>query len=74
MVVRDLVWGRELFGLDWDETSVDEAAHRAQIRKPDGIEDSIQLIRHGTLQLLAQYKTFGRRHRRSHAEAIYAPW
>jgi hypothetical protein len=59
MVVRDLVWARELFGIDWDETTVDENAHFAQIRKPDGIQDSIQQIRHGTLQLLAQYKMFG---------------
>ena len=58
-VVRDLVWGKELFGLDWDETSVDEAARHVQIRKPDGVQDSIQQIRHGTLQLLAQYKVFG---------------
>lgn len=58
-VVRDLVWARELFGLDWDETSVDEAARAVEIRKPDGIEDSLQQIRHGTLQLLAQYKVFG---------------
>ena len=58
-VVRDLVWGREIFGLDWDETSVDEAARYVQIRKPDGVQDSIQQIRHGTLQLLAQYKVFG---------------
>lgn len=59
MVVRDLVWGRELFGLNWDETTVDEEAHVAQIRKPDGVQDSIQQIRHGTLQLLAQYEAFG---------------
>lgn len=58
-VVRDLVWARELFGLNWDETTVDEAAHFAQIRKPDGVQDSLQQIRHGTLQLLAQYKAFG---------------
>ncbi|HXH14770.1 MAG TPA: glycoside hydrolase family 9 protein [Sphingomonas sp.] len=58
-VVRDLVWARELFGLDWDETSVDEAARAVEIRKPDGVEDAIQQIRHGTLQLLAQYKVFG---------------
>ena len=58
-VIRDLVWARELFGLDWDETSIDEAARHVQIRKPDGVQDSIQQIRHGTLQLLAQYKTFG---------------
>ncbi len=59
MVVRDLVWARELFGLDWDETSIDEAARSVEIRKPDGIEDALQQIRHGTLQLLAQYRVFG---------------
>jgi hypothetical protein len=58
-VVRTLVWARELFGLNWDETTIDEAAHFAQIRKPDGVQDSVQQIRHGVLQLLAQYKTFG---------------
>ncbi|MEG3163811.1 glycoside hydrolase family 9 protein [Sphingomonas sp. PB2P19] len=58
-VLRDLVWARELFGLDWDETSIDEAARAVEIRKPDGVEDSLQQIRHGTLQLLAQYKVFG---------------
>ena len=59
LVVRDLVWARELFGLDWDETSVDEAARAVEIRRPDGVPDALQQIRHGTLQLLAQYKTFG---------------
>jgi endoglucanase len=58
-VVRDLVWSRELFGLDWDETSIDEAARAVEIRKPDGVQDSLQQIRHGTLQLLAQYDVFG---------------
>ncbi len=58
-VVRNLVWGRELFGLNWDETSIDEAAHAVEIRKADGVDDALQQIRHGTLQLLAQYKIFG---------------
>lgn len=58
-VVRNLVWTRELFGTDWDQTTVDEAARAVQIRKPDGVEDALQQIRHGTLQLLAQYKVFG---------------
>jgi endoglucanase len=57
-VVRGLVWARELFGINWDETTIDGAAHYAQIRKPDGVEDSLQLIRHGVLQLLAQYRIF----------------
>ena len=58
-VVLNLVWGHELFGLNWDETSIDEAAHAVEIRKPDGVNDALQQIRHGTLQLLAQYKVFG---------------
>ncbi|GAA0567011.1 glycoside hydrolase family 9 protein [Rhizomicrobium electricum] len=58
-VVRNLVWGRELFDLNWDETSIDEDARLVEIRKPDGINDVTQQIRHGVLQLLAQYKVFG---------------
>jgi hypothetical protein len=57
-VIRDLVWGRELYGLDWDETTVDEAARSVEVRKPDGVQDALQQIRHGTLQLLAQYNVF----------------
>jgi Glycosyl hydrolase family 9./N-terminal ig-like domain of cellulase. len=59
MVVKNLVWGRELYGLDWDETTVDHDARLVEIRKPDGVADAVQQIKHGTLQLLAQYKVFG---------------
>lgn len=58
-VVNDLVAAREMFGLDWDETTVDEDAKLVEIRKPDGVPDVLQQIRHGTRQLLAQYKVFG---------------
>jgi hypothetical protein len=58
-VVRDLARAREQFGLEWDETSIDGKAKLVEIRKPDGISDYLQQIRHGTLQLLAQYKAFG---------------
>ncbi|HVO08003.1 MAG TPA: glycoside hydrolase family 9 protein [Burkholderiaceae bacterium] len=58
-VVRNLEWMRELFGADWDETTIDDAAHAVEIRKPDGISDVLQQIRHGTRQLLAQYHVFG---------------
>ena len=58
-VVRNLAWGRELFGMDWDEDTIDEAAHAAEIRRPDGVPDVLQHIRHGVLQLLAQYDVFG---------------
>lgn len=58
-VIENLVHGRELFGLDWDEDTIDEKSHAVVIRKPDGLPDVLQQIRHGVLQLLAQYQVFG---------------
>lgn len=58
-VIGDLALARETFGLDWDETSVDEQARLVQIHRPDGVPDVLQQIRHGVLQLLAQYSAFG---------------
>ncbi|MGB7494509.1 MAG: glycoside hydrolase family 9 protein [Candidatus Acidiferrum sp.] len=58
-VIMDLVLARENFGLDWDDTTVDEAARYVQIRTPDGVPDALQQIAHGVLYLLAQYRVFG---------------
>ncbi len=58
-VITDLVIARETFGVDWDETTVDEEARLVQIHRPDGIPDILQQIRHGVLALLAQYDAFG---------------
>jgi endoglucanase len=58
-VITDLALAREAFGLDWDETTVDEAARLVQIHRPDGVSDALQQIQHGVLQLLAQYTAFG---------------
>lgn len=58
-VITDLVLAREAFGLDWDETSVDEEARLVQIHRPDGVPDALQQIKHGVLQILAQYSAFG---------------
>jgi len=49
----------ENFGLDWDDTTVDERARYVEIRKPDSVPDAIQQITHGVLYLLAQYRLFG---------------
>ena len=59
LVITDLAIAREVFHLDWDETSVDEDARLVQIHRPDGIPDVLQQIRHGVLGLLAQYSVFG---------------
>ena len=58
-VITDLTLAIEKFGVDWDDTTVDEKARYVQLRKPDGIPDAIQQIEHGVLLLLAQYKVFG---------------
>ncbi len=58
-VITDLTLAWESFGIDSDETTVDEKSRYVQIRKPDGIPDVIQQIEHGVLQLLAQYKVIG---------------
>jgi hypothetical protein len=58
-VVTDLVLAREVFGIDGDDTTVDELARYVQVHKPDGQPDVLQQIRHGVLFLLAQYKAFG---------------
>jgi hypothetical protein len=58
-VITELSLARETFHIDWDETTVDEEARLVQIRRPDGIPDVLQQIKHGVLGLLAQYGAFG---------------
>ncbi len=58
-VINDLSVARELFGIDWDQTTIDEAARYVQIRKPDGKPDIVQQVEHGVLAILAQYKAVG---------------
>jgi endoglucanase len=58
-VITDLVLSREAFHIDWDETTVDEDARLVQIRRPDGVPDVLQQVKHGVLALLAQYSAFG---------------
>ena len=58
-VIRELVAARESFHMEWDETTVDEDARLVQIRRPDGVPDAVQQIKHGVLGLLAQYQAFG---------------
>ena len=58
-VIEDLVLAREMFGVNSDDTSVDEAARSVRLRAPDGVPDVIQQIQHGVIFLLAQYHVFG---------------
>ncbi len=58
-VVRQLVDAWETFGIDRDTVSVDWTARRVEIHVPDGTPDILQQIRHGSMQLLAQYAATG---------------
>ncbi len=58
-VITDLVFAREKFGENSDDTSVDEAARYVQMRKPDGVPDVIEQVKHGVLLLLGEYRAIG---------------
>jgi len=53
----------EEFGLDYDATTIDEAARETRIHRPDGVNDAIQQIEHGLLSVLGGYKALGRTYR-----------
>jgi endoglucanase len=58
-VKTDLTLAWEFFGINSDETTVDERSQYVQIHKPDGIPDVIQQIEHGVVAVLAQYRVIG---------------
>ena len=58
-VVQQLVNSWESFGIDRDQTHVDYEANYVDIHRPDGKADLLQQIEHGTLALLAQYRSVG---------------
>ncbi|AHE53239.1 glycoside hydrolase family 9 protein [Sphingomonas sanxanigenens] len=58
-VVRSLVRSWEQFGIRRDTTSIDPQARRVEIHVPDGTPDILQQIRHGAVQLVAQFDAVG---------------
>ncbi len=57
--VENLALAYETFGIDWDETTVRPARRTVELRRPDGVPDALEQIRHGALALLAQYRAIG---------------
>lgn len=57
--VQQLVYAYEAFGIDRDNTTVDQDKHYTQIHRPDGVPDMLQQIEHGTLALIAQHRAIG---------------
>ncbi|NJC34134.1 hypothetical protein GGR88_001608 [Sphingomonas jejuensis] len=58
-VIRQLVDTWEEFGIDRDTVAVDWNTRRVELHVPDGTPDILQQIRHGSMQLLAQYDAVG---------------
>lgn len=58
-VVLTLVHAREAFGIDRDQTKVDQKRRFVDLGQPDGVPDIVQQIEHGTLALIAQYRAVG---------------
>jgi endoglucanase len=58
-VIRQLVDIWEQFQPERDTVSVDWDTRRVELHVPDGTPDILQQIRHGSMQLLAQYDAVG---------------
>ena len=56
-----LAW--ELFHVDYDNTSIDQATRVTEIRQPDGKPDVLQQIEHGALSVVGGYRKLGRLYR-----------
>jgi endoglucanase len=54
-----LVLIRELFGVDTDQTTVDQALRLVHLHRPDGVPDIVEQVAHGALNLLSGYRAAG---------------
>jgi endoglucanase len=53
----------ERFKVDYDNTTIDQKNRLVEIQQPDGKNDILQQIEHGTLPIVAGYKSLGRLYR-----------
>lgn len=58
-VINDFVGLWEDFGVDRDETYIDQKTRYVDIHRPDGQPDVLQQIEHGVLNLVAQVENIG---------------
>ena len=56
-----LTW--EAFHPEWDSTAIDQRTRTVEIHHPDGKNDLLQQIEHGTLAVLGGWKALGRLYR-----------
>lgn len=57
--VQGLVHAYEEFGINRDNTTISQERKYTEINRPDGINDILQQIEHGTLALIAQHRAIG---------------
>ncbi len=53
----------EAFHVDWDSTAIDQRTQTVEIHHPDGKNDILQQIEHGTLAVLGGWEALGRLYR-----------
>ena len=53
----------EEFGIDYDQTTIDQSKRIVEIHKPDGKADVLQQIEHGVITVTEGYKNLGRLYR-----------
>jgi endoglucanase len=53
----------EEFGIDYDETYIDQQNRHVEIHQPDGQPDLLQQVEHGVISILGSYRQLGRLYR-----------
>ena len=61
--VWTLAMAYEEFGIQWDQTTIDQENHLVEIHRPDGLPDVLQQVEHGVLTILGGYENMGRLYR-----------
>ena len=65
-VIQSLALAYREFNIKYDELTVDEVARRVEMHRPDGVPDTVQQVKHGTLLILAQFHNIGHSIRGTH--------
>jgi endoglucanase len=65
-VIQSLALAYREFHLNYDELSVDEAAREVEMHRPDGVPDTVEQVKHGTMLILAQFHNIGHAIRGTH--------
>ena len=61
--VQMLALALEEFGVEYDQTNIDQSKNRVEMHQPDGINDVLQQIEHGVLTIVGGYDELGRLYR-----------